>query len=213
MSKENLQNQNKICKELRELAKELNISGKWNMTKDLLKENLQNKTCKELRELAKELDIVGRWNMVKDQLIDAIDSILRAEVVENTKVVENANEFESAKDECKIDNHNDVEVEDKVEKKSANVNIDMARKMSYIENVEIGTLVAFRLSNGKVKSAKVIRKSTKNRKLKLETSYGAEYIVSYDDIIWVRTGKRWPRGVYNLLKGLVDENGKEEQKS
>lgn len=170
------------------------------------KENLQNKTCKELRELAKELNISGRWGMTKDQLIDAI---LGAEVVENT----NKSESESAKDECKIDNHDVVEVEDKVEKKSANVDVDMAQKMPYIENVEIGTLVAFRLFNGKVKSAKVIRKSTKNRKLMLETDYGAKYIVSYDDIVWVRTGKRWPRGVYKLLKGLVDDNGKEEQKS
>lgn len=168
------------------------------------RENLQKKTCKELRELAKELSISGRWDMTKDQLIDAI---LGAEVVENT------NESESAKDECKVDNQeNVVEVEDKVEKESANVDVDMAQKMPYIENIEIGTLVAFRLSNGKVKSAKVTRKSTKNRKLKLETDYGAEYIVSFDDIVWVRTGKRWPRGVYKLLKGLVDDNGKEEQK-
>ncbi len=169
------------------------------------RENLQKKTCKELRELAKELNISGRWDMTKDQLIDAI---LGAEVVKNT------NESESAKDECKVDNQeNVVEVEDKVEKESANVDVDMAQKMPYIENIEIGTLVAFRLSNGKVKSAKVTRKSTKNRKLKLETDYGAEYIVSFDDIVWVRTGKRWPRGVYKLLKGLVDDNGKEEQKS
>lgn len=168
------------------------------------RENLQKKTCKELREFAKELNISGRWDMTKDQLIDAI---LGAEVVENT------NESESAKDECKVDNQeNVVEVEDKVEKESANVDVDMAQKMPYIENIEIGTLVAFRLSNGKVKSAKVTRKSTKNRKLKLETDYGAEYIVSFDDIVWVRTGKRWPRGVYKLLKGLVDDNGKEEQK-
>lgn len=168
------------------------------------RENLQKKTCKELRELAKESNISGRWDMTKDQLIDAI---LGAEVVENT------NESESAKDECKVDNQeNVVEVEDKVEKESANVDVDMAQKMPYIENIEIGTLVAFRLSNGKVKSAKVTRKSTKNRKLKLETDYGAEYIVSFDDIVWVRTGKRWPRGVYKLLKGLVDDNGKEEQK-
>lgn len=168
------------------------------------RENLQKKTCKELRELVKELNISGRWDMTKDQLIDAI---LGAEVVENT------NESESAKDECKVDNQeNVVEVEDKVEKESANVDVDMAQKMPYIENIEIGTLVAFRLSNGKVKSAKVTRKSTKNRKLKLETDYGAEYIVSFDDIVWVRTGKRWPRGVYKLLKGLVDDNGKEEQK-
>lgn len=168
------------------------------------RENLQKKTCKELRELAKELNISGRWDMTKDQLINAI---LGAEVVENT------NESESAKDECKVDNQeNVVEVEDKVEKESANVDVDMAQKMPYIENIEIGTLVAFRLSNGKVKSAKVTRKSTKNRKLKLETDYGAEYIVSFDDIVWVRTGKRWPRGVYKLLKGLMDDNGKEEQK-
>lgn len=167
------------------------------------KENLKSKNCKELRELAKDMNISGRWEMTKDQLIDAI---LGAEVLEKN------NESESAKDECKVDNHDIVEVEDKAEKQSANVNVNMAQKMPYIENIEIGTLVAFRLSNGKVKSAKVTRKSTKNRRLKLETDYGAEYIVSYNDIIWVRTGKRWPRGVYNLLKGLVDENGKEEQK-
>lgn len=168
------------------------------------RENLQKKTCKELRELAKELNISDRWDMTNDQLIDAI---LGAEVVENT------NESESAKDECKVDNReNVVEVEGKVEKESANVDVDMVQKMPYIENIEIGTLVAFRLSNGKVKSAKVTRKSTKNRKLKLETDYGAEYIVSFDDIVWVRTGKCWPRGVYKLLKGLVDDNGKEEQK-
>lgn len=167
------------------------------------KENLQNKTCKELRELAKSMSISGRWDMTKGQLIDAI---LGAEVVKTT------NESESAKDECKIDNHKEiVEAEVKFEKESAS--IDMKQKMPYIENIEVGTLVAFRLSNGKVKSAKVTRKSTKNRKLKLETDYGAEYIVSYDDIVWVRTGKRWPRGVYKLLKGLVDENDKEEQKS
>lgn len=167
------------------------------------KENLQNKTCKELRELAKDMNISGRWDMTKEQLIDAI---LGAEVVKTT------NESESAKDECKVDNHDVVEVEDKVEKESANVEVDMKQKMPYIENIEIGTIVAFRLSNGKLKSAKVMRKSTKNRKLKLETDYGAEYIVSYDDIVWVRTGKRWPRGVYNELKGLVS-NDKEEQKA
>lgn len=167
------------------------------------KEDLQNKTCKELRELAKELCISGRWDMTKSQLIEAI---LKAEVVKNTK------NNESAKDEDKIDNHKVVEVEVKNEKESANINnIDVKQKMLYVENIEIGTLVAFRLSNGKVKSAKVMRKSTKNRKLKLETDYGAEYIISYEDVIWVRTGKRWPKGVYRLLKGLVDENEKEQK--
>lgn len=142
--------------------------------------------------------------MNKEQLIDAI---LGAEVLKKN------DESESAKDEYKIDNQEIVEAENKDENKSANVKINMEQKMHYIENVNIGTIVAFKLSNGKVKSAKVVRKSTKNRKLKLETDYGAEYIVSYDDIIWVRTGKRWPRGVYKILKGLVDTNGKEKIKA
>lgn len=167
------------------------------------KEILQSKTCKELRELAKERNISGRWDMTKPQLIEAILG---------TEVVGEPVKNESVKDEVKVDNleESGVDVEAK-EKESASTEIDMQQKLQYVENIAIGTIVAFRLSNGKVKSAKVVKKSTKNRKLKLETDYGAEYIVNYEDIVWVRTGKRWPKGVYKLLKGLVDDDGKKEQ--
>lgn len=178
------------------------------------REILESKTRKELRVIATELKITGRWDMTKEQLIEAI---LRANSVEVNKIENDEEDIsQSANDECKVDNHEceNVEVEEKVEKESADVTkVNMEQKMSYIENIDIGTIVAFRLSNGKVKSAKVARKSTKNRKLKLETDYGAEYIVSFDDIIWVRTGKRWPRGVYKLLKGQVDSNGKDKIKA
>lgn len=131
---------------------------------------------------------------------EMIEPILGAEVTET-----GANEL-SAKDEGKIDNQ-DVEVEAKEEKESASVEKTRdSQKMQYVEQIEIGTIVAFRLASGKVKSAKVVKKSTKNRKLKLETEYGAVYIASFDDVIWVRTGKRWPRGVYNLLKGWSDDD-------
>lgn len=174
------------------------------------KEFFGMKTKKELRVIASELQIVGRWDMTKEQLIDAILRARSAKVSEQKNVVDT--NLPSAKDEYKIDNHdaNDVEAENKVENESADVKINIEQKMAYIENIDIGTIIAFRLSNGKVKSAKVTRKSTKNRKLKVETDYGAEYIISYDDVIWVRTGKRWPRGVYKLLKGQVDANGKEK---
>ena len=138
------------------------------------KENLMSKNCKELRELAKEFNVVGRWDMKKDELVDAIlSSQVDTEVgEENNKVVDDSN------------------------KKSD--------KSSYINNVDVGTIVAFKLSNGKVKSAKISKKSTKRKMLKLITEYGAEFIVSYDSVIWVKTGKRWPKGVYNMLKGLGD---------
>ena len=152
-------------------------------------ETLQSKNCKELREIAKGLKIQGRWDMTKEELIT---NIMAAS--ENGKSDVDEINDRSAIDECKTDDQ---------------VHINMEQKMRYIENVELGTIVAFRLANGRVKSAKVVKKSTKSRKLKLETNYNAEYIVSYDDIIWVRTGKRWPKGVYELLKGKVD-NGKEK---
>ena len=152
-------------------------------------ETLQSKNCKELREIAKGLKIQGRWDMTKEELIT---NIMAAS--ENGKSDVDEINDQSAIDECKTDDQ---------------VHINMEQKMHYIENVELGTIVAFRLANGRVKSAKVVKKSTKSRKLKLETNYNAEYIASYDDIIWVRTGKRWPKGVYELLKGKVD-NGKEK---
>ena len=162
------------------------------------REKLSEKTVKELRDLAKDLNISGRWDMTKGELVEAILG------ASNVKVNE---EKVSAKDEGKVDNQKSVEVEDKVEKESASKDsLEMEQKMHYVERVELGTLVAFRLSNGKVKSAKVVRKSTKNRKLKLETDYGAVYVISFEDVVWVRTGKRWPKGVYKLLKGLVDSN-------
>lgn len=75
-------------------------------------------------------------------------------------------------------------------------------KVSYIINASIGQLVAFKLPNGKVKSAKIINRSSKQRKLKVQTDYKAVFVIGYDDVIWVRTGKRWPNGVYQLLKGI-----------
>ena len=165
-------------------------------------ETLQSKTCKELREIAKGLKVLGRWDMTKEELIT---NIMAAS--ENGK-----SDVDEASNQSATDEHKDdvpaCEEEVKCENEMADAEFNMKRKMRYIESAEIGVIVAFRLPNGRVKSAKVVKKSTKNRKLKLETSYNAEYIVSYDDVIWVRTGKRWPKGVYELLKGKVD-NGKE----
>lgn len=168
------------------------------------REELQGLKVKELRAKAKELNISGRWEMTKTELIEAIFESVSAKVSDDTA---------SAKDEGKIETNQDkgVEVAGKEEKEAASAKVDMEQKMPYIENAKIGVLVAFRLSNGKVKSAKVVNRSSKKRKLKLETEYGATYIVSYDDVIWVRTGTRWPRGVYKLLKGMVDADGKERK--
>ena len=78
--------------------------------------------------------------------------------------------------------------------------------MRYVKDVNIGVLVAFK-DGENVRAAKVVRKSTKRNVLKLEDKSGKEFIISYNDVIWVRTGNRWPKGVYELLTG-GRKNGK-----
>lgn len=164
------------------------------------KKELMTLTVAQLRDEAKGYKITGRWDMNKMELIEAI---LRAEKAK----VGNDETNTSANDEEKIDNHrNNIEPENKVEKESDNV--DMSQKLQYIENAAVGTLVAFKVGD-KVKSAKIVNRSTSKRKLRVETEYKAVFIINFEDVIWVRTGARWPRGVYNLLKGRKS-NGEEK---
>lgn len=144
----------------------------------MTKETLEIMTVKDLRNEAKNLKIVGRWDKTKEQLITAI---LEAY----------AKNSEEAKEEKEIGNEEET--------KPINTVDTEKEKLAYVERISIGALVAFKIGD-KVKSAKVINKSTAKRILKVENKAGKEFILSYEDIIWVKT-KRWPRNIYNLLKG------------
>ena len=103
------------------------------------KEELQAMKVSELVAICKANNIPhyhGKNRFKKDELVEAI---LGAGGAEDSKVEND----KSAKDEVKTDNH-DVEAEDKVEKESANVDVDMEQKMPYIEGAAVGTIVAFR---------------------------------------------------------------------
>ena len=172
--------------------------------------------------IAKEMNIPrykGKTEKTKDELIE---SILEVQNGKDTQ------EVASVSDE-KIEQV-EQSVETKVEKRQSNVIAEVQKlkekkpelteeqkaekKLSYIDGAKIGTLVAFKTDNGKIKSAMIVKRSTKNRKFKLETKYGASFIVPFDDILWVKTSKRWPKGVYQLLKGIdeneVTEDGRQE---
>ena len=173
------------------------------------KEELLLKKKEEVATIARGKGItlsVGSKRKTKEQLVD---EILKSET--DVKVPEVNTESVDDDEDWKLpENENptteevkEPEVVKETETKETEEQ-KQQKKRSYIENVKIGTLVAFNSYTGKVKSAKVIKRSTKNRKLKVVTKYGAEFIISYDDVIWVRTNKRWPKGVYQLLKGVVN---------
>ena len=173
------------------------------------RQNLERLTVKELvKNYATPLNIVGRHDMKKADLIQAI-------LMEYAK--NKPEEIMSAATTDVTDNTEEVKVEEKQEenpftgkikkkrKRKELTDVQKANKMRYIEEAEIGTIVAFKLPGMKVKSAKITRRSTKNRKFKVETTYGTEFVVSFEEVIWVKTNKRWPKGVYNLLKGIEEE--------
>lgn len=157
------------------------------------RKELELETVVNLRDIAKEAGIKNVKKYKKDALIDLI--------IETTSVDEPAEEqVEEVTPTDTYKEELDTDVEEITEEERA------ARKLKYVEEAPIGTLVAFKPEVGKVKSAKIIKKSTKNRRLKVETAYGATFIVPYEDVIWVRSGSRWPRGVYNMLKGIEDDS-------
>ena len=174
----------------------------------MTRKQLEAMKVDELRKLAPTVGVKNAKRYKKDDLIEAI---LRAsESAEDSKV-------ESAPEKNEIEADQPAEskkgTSEQVDAKAATSPvINMEQKMKYIVEAPIGTLVAFRLPNGKVKSAKIINRSAKSQKLKLETSYGKQFVIPYADVVWVKSTDKWPRGVYNQLKG-VTEDGADEQKA
>ena len=78
-----------------------------------------------------------------------------------------------------------------------------------MKNMSVDSIIAVKIPSGKVISAKVKKKSTKRKLVLCETAYGCEYLVKWSDILWVRTKKVWPKGIYELFKKGSEKNGEE----
>lgn len=75
-------------------------------------------------------------------------------------------------------------------------------KLEYILNSPIGTIVAFDTLKDGVKSGAIIERYQNNNRwfIEVETEYGARYTLMIGDILWVKTGSRWPKWVYEKFK-------------
>lgn len=186
-------------------------------TEMFTKEVLETKKKDELMEIAKQLCVVryiGKSALTKSELISSI--LVKQKTVQKNEQNDTCDVCDSV--DCRCCSHEQnatikeakTSVIEKVKqlkkrKNPKNEEERLANKLRYIEEAAIGTLLAFRTETGKVKSAMIVNRSTKSKKFKVETKYGLQYVVHFDDVIWVRTNKRWPKGVYNLLKGIDGE--------
>lgn len=147
------------------------------------KNQLEGMKAKEIQKVAsKEFGIKGAYDMRKGECIDRILGHQR----------------ESQKAEREAERK--TKEAEKTESKEA-----------YLEGAPLGTLVAFKIPDTaivrpgekKVKSAKIVGRNVSKKKLRLQTEYDAFYIVPFENVLWVKTGSRWPRSIYNLLKGVT----------
>lgn len=133
---------------------------------------------KKLREAAKYLAIEGRSKMNKEQLEAAIATRTLKQNMEEIAQEQPA-------------------IETKVS------------TMQYADRADVGDIVAFRaIVSGKTRtlSGKIMNNNVPGPDHKLnymtvETKYGSQYSLSSKDVLWVKTGDRWPRWVYLELKG------------
>lgn len=76
-------------------------------------------------------------------------------------------------------------------------------KQSYLDTIKVGSLVAFFNDNQtKYLSGKVLE-VLENNVLLVESNLKSKYYLKKEDVKWVKTGKRWPKGVYKYLKGEI----------
>lgn len=162
------------------------------------REDLMKMKVDELRKYASSVGVKNSHGFKKADLVEAILTAEKSAQSSNEKDAEVEQKIDSQEDSAEeaVAGKNENDAADVV-----NVNIDMERKMPYIEAAAIGTIVAFKVPNtGVLKSAKIVNRSTKNRKLKLETAYKKQYVIKYEDVVWVRAGSRWPTGILKALK-------------
>lgn len=99
---------------------------------------------------------------------------------------------------------------------------DARTKDDYIQNAEEGLIVAFRLNfkakSGlpltKVISGKILENDKDGEVYVVETRNGLKYCVPYPSVVWVKTGGRWPKGVYDEMKQgsvVIETEGKVEE--
>ncbi len=84
-------------------------------------------------------------------------------------------------------------------------------KDEYISNAHVGVIIAFKINEEKALSGKV--EEIHENKFVVRTKNGIRFSVLKDNIIWVKTGNRWPKGVYMLLKGGNENSGNNNGKT
>lgn len=135
-------------------------------------------TVKQLKERAAALGIVGRSRMNKKELVNALLGVSFEHVVSDDEEVVNYN----------------------VQTTGIELASDRSKSTSeYVARLTGGELVAFKPSSRAVISGKVISISLNCSEVTIQTKAGSIHKVEPEAILWVRTGNRWPRWIFEMF--------------
>lgn len=158
----------------------------------MTRNELENMTKENVAKVAKDLGVKrykGKSMLSKKELIDDICKAMESndDIADAKKAISEAGEQEKK------------------------VEIDRDTKDERIISAPLGTLIAFyEPETNKLNTAKLTNRNKVKRLVKCETQYGKEFLVPFENIRWVKTGSRWPKGIYNELKGKKADAGKEK---
>ena len=158
----------------------------------MTRNELENMNKTEVAKVAKDFGVKrykGKSMLSKEELIDSICKALESK--------DDAADVQKA-------------ISEAGEQVKKEIVIDREVKDERILSAPIGTLIAFREpETGKLNTAKLTNRNKVKRLIKCETQYGKEFLIPFENIRWVKTGSRWPKGIYNELKGKKADAGKE----
>lgn len=212
-------------KELRIVCKENGIAysyqkdgQKHTMTKQEMVNALYDKMDAEqvefLRNVSVEAEVQADADDVQEVVSDDVENLQFA--INNDSTLD---ELYSARDELDrliaekkgVINRSEHEEYDENYSMYGGVNpytfIHTRNKERYIEEAEVGVLVAFLDKNGKPRTAALVNRSSKRKELLLETEYNWRFVVPYECVLWVKRGEHWAANIYRILK-RYNPNGK-----
>ena len=179
---------------LREVAKGYGIEGRWDMTKAQLEAAI-----KECEDKSGHEDLVAEDEFCQRE-IETQDEELKAVLAETE---ETESPFEKMAKEQADDEWDEV-----LEIPKEWGPIAAKPKTAYIDRLEPGTMIAFKLRPDKMISG-IVSSVTRDISSKgivevqVQTKNGQVHKIVEEAISWVKTGSRWPRGVYLALRGDI----------
>lgn len=170
---------------------------------------LRGFTVKELREEAKSLKIKFWYNKTKAELVsDILEATAENNINNNVEENGNMEEIREAtiSEDSTVEKVEAVQAEDEIAIDNSYATLISHKKTpgEYIDNVEVGMIIAFATEPEKAISAKVkeIFRAEDNgvKEVLAVSKNGYTYKVPRAAIVWVKTGHRWPRGIYDKLR-------------